>query len=109
MIYRATHLIILPENGDVLHYIAWTLMNSGMSYWAAFFLTMLHRSWRHAHRAGCHTPVESAPHLVVVIVFIGLLVILNSLQAGFLLRHQGFSSPFPSESFVARLTYPRMN
>jgi branched-chain amino acid transport system permease protein len=80
-------------------YIAWSLMQAGMPYWAAFFITVAV-----AFVLGVLIervivqPVENAPILSVVIVFIGLLVILNSL-AGWIFSYtiKPFPSPFPAE------------
>src|SRR5262249_44733633 len=79
-------------------YIAWALINAGMPYWAAFFLTV-----GFAFVFGVLIervvirPVESAPVLAVVVVFIGLLVILNSV-AGLLFPYtiKSFPGPFPA-------------
>ncbi len=101
MIYQATHLVNFAQGELAMFstYIAWSLMQSGMPYWAAFFVTL----------AGAFVlgvlierivirPVEDAPILSVVIVFIGLLVILNSL-AGWIFSYtiKPFPSPFPTD------------
>jgi branched-chain amino acid transport system permease protein len=80
-------------------YIAWSLINAGMPYWAAFFLTVVI-----AFVLGVVIerviirPVENAPILAVVIVFIALLVIFNSL-AGWIFTYtiKPFPSPFPAQ------------
>ena len=80
-------------------YIAWSLINAGMPYWAAFLLTVTI-----AFVLGVLIeriivrPVEQAPVLSVVVVFIGLLVILNS-TAGWIYTYtiKVFPSPFPKE------------
>lgn len=80
-------------------YIGWTLINAGMPYWAAFFLTVVIAFFIGALiERVLIRPVEDSPHLVAVIVFVGLLIILNSL-AGWIFGHaiQVFPSPFPSE------------
>src|ERR1051325_4674407 len=81
MIYQATHLVNFAQGELAMFatYIAWSLINAGMPYWAAFFLTVVI-----AFVLGVLIeriiirPVENAPVLAVVVVFIGLLVILNS-------------------------------
>src|SRR4029078_13009064 len=42
MIYQATHLVNFAqgEMGVFATYIAWSLINAGMPYWAAFFITV---------------------------------------------------------------------
>ena len=43
MIYQATHLVNFAQGEIAMFatYIAWTLIQSGMPYWAAFFLTVV--------------------------------------------------------------------
>ena len=101
MIYQATHLVNFAQGEIAMFatYLAWTLMQAGLPYWGAFFLTVAI-----AFAAGVVIervviqPVENAPVLSVVIVFIGLLVILNSV-AGWIYTYtiKPFPSPFPSE------------
>src|SRR5256714_7208849 len=81
MIYQATHLVNFAQGEMAMFatYIAWSLINAGVGYWTAFALTLLI-----AFVLGVLVerivirPVENAPVLSVVVVFIGLLVILNS-------------------------------
>jgi branched-chain amino acid transport system permease protein len=99
MIYQATHLVNFAQGELAMFstYLAWSLCRAGVPYWVAFFGTVLL-----SFVAGALIerivirPVEAAPHLTVVIVFIGLLTILNSL-AGWLFGFtiQSFPSPFP--------------
>ena len=101
MIYQATHLVNFAQGEMAMFstYIAWSLINAGMGYWPAFFLTVAF-----AFVLGVLLervvirPVENAPVLVVVVVFIGLLVILNSV-AGWIYTYtiKSFPSPFPAE------------
>ncbi|WBY00462.1 branched-chain amino acid ABC transporter permease [Ramlibacter tataouinensis] len=104
MIYQATHLVNFAQGEMAMFatYIAWSLMQAGLPYWVAFFLTVAI-----AFAAGVLIerviiqPVENAPVLSVVIVFIGLLVIFNSL-AGWIYTYtiKPFPSPFPSGSLL---------
>ena len=101
MIYQATHLINFAQGEMAMFatYIAWSLINGGVGYWPAFLLTVLI-----AFVLGVLIerivirPVEDAPVLAVVVVFIALLVILNSL-AGWIFSYtiKSFPSPFPRE------------
>jgi len=101
MIYQATHHVNFAQGELAMFstYIAWTLIQGGLPYWAAFFLTIVI-----SFIAGVAIerivvrPVENAPVLSVVIVFIGLLVILNS-TAGWIFSYtiKTFPSPFPEE------------
>jgi branched-chain amino acid transport system permease protein len=79
-------------------YIAWTLMNHGMSYWPAFALTLL---IAFAGGVGIERvvirPVENRPEIAIVIVTIGLLIAINGLTAwiwGGEVR--AVDSPFPN-------------
>jgi len=100
MIYQATHLVNFAQGEMAMFatYIAWSLLNAGMPYWAAFLLTVAF-----AFVFGVLIerivirPVENAPVLAVVVVFIALLVILNSI-AGWIFTYtiKSFPSPFPA-------------
>ncbi len=100
MIYQATHLVNFAQAEMAMFstYLAWTMIDAGLPYWAAFALTVVA-----AFVLGAAIerivirPVENAPVLAVVVVFIGLLLILNSL-AGWLWSYtiKTFPSPFPS-------------
>jgi len=99
MIYQATHLVNFAQGEMAMFatYLAWSLVNAGMGYWPAFCVTVLG-----AFVLGVLIerivirPVENAPVLAVVVVFIGLLVILNSV-AGWIFSYtiKSFPSPFP--------------
>jgi branched-chain amino acid transport system permease protein len=101
MIYQATHLVNFAQGELAMFstYIAWSLMQAGLPYWGAFFVTV-----GAAFVLGVVIervivrPVENAPVLAVVIVFIGLLVITNSV-AGWIFTYtiKPFPSPFPAE------------
>ncbi|HEX2651196.1 MAG TPA: branched-chain amino acid ABC transporter permease [Burkholderiales bacterium] len=101
MIYQATHLVNFAQGELAMFatYMAWDLINRGMPYWAAFFITIVL-----AFVLGVLIeriivrPVENAPVLAVVVVFIALLVILNSVT-GWIYTYtiKTFPSPFPSE------------
>ena len=99
MIHQATHHINFAqgEMATFSTFIAWALINSGWPYWGAFFATvaisflgglLIQRT--------ILKPVEKAPVLTNVIVFVGLLVIFNAL-AGMIFDHtiKSFPSPFP--------------
>jgi branched-chain amino acid transport system permease protein len=80
-------------------YIAWSLMQAGLPYWGAFFATVaLAFLLGVVIERVVVRPVENAPILSVVIVFIGLLVIVNSL-AGWIFSYtiKPFPSPFPEQ------------
>ena len=101
MIYQATHHVNFAQGELAMFstYIAWSLMQTGMGYWAAFFLTVgIAFVLGVAIERIIVRPVENAPILSVVIVFIGLLVIVNSL-AGWIFSYtiKPFPSPFPAE------------
>ena len=101
MIYQATHLVNFAQGELAMFctYIAWSMINAGMPYWVAFGATIVV-----AFLIGVAIerlvirPVERASVLSVVVVFIGLLVIFNSL-AGWIFSYtvKPFPSPFPAE------------
>src|SRR5689334_9860627 len=104
MIYQATHLVNFAQGEMAMFatYICWTMINAGLPYWVAFFLTIVV-----AFIGGVliqrvvMRPVQDAPVLSVVIVFIGLLVIFNSV-AGWIYSYtiKPFPSPFPAKSVL---------
>jgi branched-chain amino acid transport system permease protein len=110
-IYRSTDLVNFAQGEMAMFstYIAWTLVNAGLPFWAAFALTLV------ASFIGgmliervVIRPVENAPVLAAVIVTIGLLLIFNSL-AGWLYSYtvQDFPSPFPDRPLLHSLLTTR--
>ena len=103
MIYQATDVVNFAQGEMAMFstYLAWSMLNAGVPYWAAFFATLAV-----AFVGGLVIervvirPVENAPVLTIVIVCIGLLVILNSV-AGWLYSYiqKPFPSPFPAKPF----------
>jgi branched-chain amino acid transport system permease protein len=99
MIYQATEIVNFAQGEMAMFstYLAWSMLNAGIPYWAAFLGTLVL-----AFLGGfliervIVRPVEGKPVLTLVIVCIGLLVILNSL-AGWIYSYviQPFPSPFP--------------
>ena len=101
MIYQATHLVNFAQGEMAMFttYLAWSLISAGMPYWAAFFITIaLGFALGALIERIVIRPVENAPVLAVVVVFIALLVILNSI-AGWTYTYtiKAFPSPFPKE------------
>jgi branched-chain amino acid transport system permease protein len=102
MIYQATHHVNFAQGEMAMFatYLCYTLIQSGMPYWVAFFLTVIIAFIGGvAIQRIIMRPVENAPVLSVVIVFIGLLVIFNSV-AGWIYSYtiKPFPSPFPKEA-----------
>jgi len=101
MIYQATDVVNFAQGSMAMFstYLAWSLLNAGLPYWATFGLTLVI-----AFVGGLLIerivirPVEDAPVLAIVIVTIGLLVILVSV-AGWIYSYiqKPFPSPFPSK------------
>jgi branched-chain amino acid transport system permease protein len=106
MIYQATHLVNFAQGEMAMFttYIAWSLVNAGMPYWLAFAATVLL-----AFLFGVLIerlvirPVEDAPVLALVVVFIALLLILNSVT-GWIYSYtiKSFPSPFPEQSVFGK-------
>lgn len=107
MIFQTTEIINFAQGEMAMFstYIAWTLIDAGMPYWGAFFLTVAI-----AFVGGVVIerviirPVEKAPILVLVIVFIAMLVIFNSV-AGFIYSYtiKSFPSPFPEQPLMGNV------
>jgi branched-chain amino acid transport system permease protein len=103
LIYRATHVVNFAQGEMAMFttYIAWALMDKGLSYWPAFVLTLLI-----AFVGGIGIervlirPVENKSVLAIVIVTIGLLIALNGL-AGWIWGAdvKAFDSPFPNTTW----------
>jgi len=101
MIHQATHLVNFAQGEMAMFstYIAWSLIHAGMPYWAAFFLTIaISFAGGVVIERVIIRPVEKGSVLSVVVVFIGLLVILNAV-AGWIYSFtvKPFPSPFPAE------------
>lgn len=100
MIYQSTHHINFAQGEMAMFstFIAWMLIQAGVPYWVAFFATVIV-----AFILGAAIErlvirrIDGSSALSVVVVFIGLLVILNSM-AGLLFGHtiKTFPSPFPT-------------
>jgi branched-chain amino acid transport system permease protein len=104
MIYQATHLVNFAQGEMAMFctYLAWSLINAGFGYWPAFLLTVaLAFVLGVVIERVVIRPVENSPVLAVVVVFIALLVILNSVT-GWIYSYtiKTFPSPFPAEPFL---------
>ena len=102
LIYRSTDIVNFAQGEMAMFsaYIAWALMQGGMSFWPALSITLV------ASFVGglliervVIRPVEGENELTIVIVTIGLFIFFNAL-AGFLWTFQvrGFPSPFPQRN-----------
>jgi branched-chain amino acid transport system permease protein len=99
LIYRATDVLNFAqgEMATFTTYVAWSLMDNGLSFWPAFAITLVV-----AFVGGAAVervlirPVEHRPEIVIVIVTIGLLIALNGLT-GWIWGPEvkAFDSPFP--------------
>ncbi|MFT3805241.1 MAG: branched-chain amino acid ABC transporter permease [Burkholderiaceae bacterium] len=104
MIYQATHLINFAQGEMAMFstYLAWTMIQAGMPYWVAFFGTIvLSFIIGAAIERVVVRPIRGSSELSAVVVFIGLLVIMNSV-AGWIYSYtiKPFPSPFPENSFL---------
>ena len=101
MIYQSTNHINFAQGEMAMFstYLAWSMINGGIPYWWAFLLTVLI-----SFAAGVVIeriiirPVEHAPVLAIITVFVALLVIFNSV-AGWIFTYtiKVFPSPFPEQ------------
>jgi branched-chain amino acid transport system permease protein len=111
MIYRATDLVNFAQGEMAMFstYIAWTLVNAGLPFWAAFAVTLVASFLGGmAIERVVIRPVENAPVLATVVVTLGLLLIFNAL-AGWLFTYtlQEFPSPFPDRPLFGALMTTR--
>jgi branched-chain amino acid transport system permease protein len=101
MIYQSTHHINFAQGEMAMFstYLAWSLVTAGMPYWVAFCVTLAV-----SFVAGVVIervvirPVEHAPVLSIIAVFIALVLIFNGL-AGWIYTYtiKTFPSPFPEQ------------
>jgi branched-chain amino acid transport system permease protein len=99
IIFQATHLVNFAQGELAMcsTYLAWSLIHAGCPYWLAFVATVAISFVAGVVIERCVIrPVEDKPALAVVLVFIGLMLILNSV-AGFIFGYtvKTFPSPFP--------------
>lgn len=99
MIFQATHLVNFAQGELAMcsTYLAWSLIHAGCPYAVAFVATVAISFLAGAAIERCVIrPVEDKPALAVVLVFIGLMLILNSV-AGWIFGYtvKTFPSPFP--------------
>jgi len=111
MIYRATELVNFAQGEMAMFstYIAWSLVNDGLPFWAAFVITLVVSFLGGmAIERVIIRPVENAPVLAAVVVTIGLALIFNSL-AGWIYSYtvQDFQSPFPDRPILGALITTR--
>ena len=101
MVHQATRLVNFAQGELAMFstYIAWSLIHAGLPYWAAFLATLAI-----SFAAGIAIdrlvlrPVRGSSALPMVVVFIGLLVILNSVAGwAFSYTVRPFPSPFPAQ------------
>ena len=111
MFYRATELVNFAQGEMAMFstYIAWSLVNDGLPFWAAFVITLVVSFLGGmAIERVIIRPVENAPVLAAVVVTIGLALIFNSL-AGWIYSYtvQDFQSPFPDRPILGALITTR--
>jgi branched-chain amino acid transport system permease protein len=102
LIYNAMGLVNFAqgEMAMLATFVAFALINRGMSYWIAFPLTLvLAFAGGVAIQRIVIKPVERAPVLTLVIITLGLATLVNGI-AGFIFGYvpQSFPSPFSSSS-----------
>ncbi len=107
MIYRATELVNFAQGEMAMFstYIAWSLVNGGVPFWAAFVITLaVSFLGGMAIERVLVRPVENASVLAAVIVTLALGLIFNSLAGWFYTYTvQDFRSPFPDRPLLGAL------
>lgn len=101
MIYQSTNHINFAQGEMAMFstYLAWSMIDAGMPYWWAFLLTvMISFVTGVVIERVIIRPVEHAPVLSIITVFVALLVIFNSV-AGWIFTYtiKTFPSPFPEQ------------
>jgi branched-chain amino acid transport system permease protein len=84
IIYRSTRVINFAqgEMATFTTFVAWSLMNHGLSFWAAFPLVLaIAFAGGVAIERVVIRPVENAPVITIVIVTLGLALLLNGLMS----------------------------
>jgi branched-chain amino acid transport system permease protein len=105
LIHRATGVINFAQGEMAMFstYVAWQLVQWGLPYWVAFFLTLaLSFVGGVLLQRVVIRPVESAPVLTIVIVTLGLLLIFNGLATWLWsgeVRAFPPDRPFPTRTF----------
>ena len=107
MIYQSTHHINFAQGEMAMFstFIAFLLLKAGLPYWLAALITLAF-----GFVAGflierlVLRPLGDVPELSVIVIFIGLLIGINSL-AGWIFGHglEPFPSPFPARVFGTTL------
>jgi branched-chain amino acid transport system permease protein len=102
MIYRTTHHVNFAQGEMAMFstYIAWSLLEAGVPYWAAGIAAIAFGFVAGAliERVALR-PLHNAPLLSIVTVFVALMIIIQS-AAGLLFGHEShsFASPFEAWS-----------
>lgn len=101
MIHQSTHQLNFAQGEMAMFstFIAWTLLKTGLGYWSAFGITVVVSFvMGMAVERFVIRPVGTASHLKVVVAFIALLLIFNSV-AGWIWTYdiRPFPSPFPDD------------
>ena len=103
MIYQSTNHVNFAqgEMATFSTYLAWKMISFGFPYWAAFLITLVFAFiFGVAIERIVVRPFYKAPVLSIVAVFIGLLLIINSLSGAlFDYTIKPFPSPFPSNAW----------
>jgi len=105
MIYQATHHVNFAqgEMATLSTFIAWSMINAGVPYWVAFFATVVVSfAIGVAIERLLMRPVQNAPELTHVGVFIGLLLIIGN-ATGWIFGYttKSFPTPFQSDRPLA--------
>jgi branched-chain amino acid transport system permease protein len=103
LIYRSTRVVNFAQGEMAMFstFICWELLDRGVPYWGAFFLTLaLSFAGGVLIERLVIRPVERAVPLTIVTVTIGLLILLNGAAAWIWKGEQRtLENPFPSETF----------
>jgi branched-chain amino acid transport system permease protein len=106
MIYQAIDGLNFAQGEMAMFstFIAWQLIEWGLPYWAAFFITLaLSFAGGYLIERVIMKPIHNAPILSHVALFVALFAVINSL-AGFIWEYQikSFPSPFGTHSLFGK-------
>ena len=111
MIHRSSGLVNFAQGEMAMFstYIAWSLIQSGCSYWLAFVLTLIISFAGGALLQRLFHPLRHASQLAHIILFLGLFTIINS-AAGWIwdFTIKPFPSPFPEGSLGGLIDYHKL-
>lgn len=105
LVYRSSHIVNLGQGEMAMFttYLAWSLLDAGFPYWAAFFaaLAIGFVGGVAVFRILIH-PVREAPELAILTITLGIFLLFNSMA---LWIYSGVPKPFPIPAGVPKKSW----